>query len=99
MRNPTRTMIKISLFKDFRNGDDGLQVNELEAFVNGPVRLQGLEPTLNRLVSVFYIYTVYGTYLGVYFFPCLLKWGFGLLGVIEQVVGSGFVRWGDSVAA
>ncbi|XWS42089.1 hypothetical protein CRYUN_Cryun17cG0138800 [Craigia yunnanensis] len=42
-------MIKTSVFKDFRNGNDGLQVLEQEAFINGPVGLQGLKPTLNRL--------------------------------------------------
>ncbi|XP_022775332.1 lipid phosphate phosphatase epsilon 2, chloroplastic-like [Durio zibethinus] len=48
-RDSPRTMIKTTDIKDSRNGDDGLQVLEQEAFFNGPVRLQGLEPALNRL--------------------------------------------------
>ncbi|XVE87332.1 hypothetical protein DITRI_Ditri18aG0109200 [Diplodiscus trichospermus] len=49
VQDPPRTMIKTSVVKDSRNGDDGIQVLEQEAFIDGPVRLQGLEPTLNRL--------------------------------------------------
>ncbi|XVF62068.1 hypothetical protein PTKIN_Ptkin08bG0187300 [Pterospermum kingtungense] len=49
VRDPTRTMIKTSVLKDSRNGDEGLQVLEQEAFISRPVQLQGLEPTLNRL--------------------------------------------------
>lgn len=52
VRDPTKIMTKTSVFKDSSNGDDDLQVLEQEAFIDGPVRLQGLEPTLNRLVSV-----------------------------------------------
>ncbi|XWS29271.1 hypothetical protein CRYUN_Cryun24cG0014000 [Craigia yunnanensis] len=57
--NPTRTMIKISVFKDSRNRDDGLQVLEQESFINGPVRLQGLEPNLNR-VSKWLVAALFG---------------------------------------
>ncbi|XP_021300865.1 lipid phosphate phosphatase epsilon 2, chloroplastic [Herrania umbratica] len=44
-----RTMIKTSAVRDSRNGDDGLQVLEQEAFIEGSARLRGLETTLNRL--------------------------------------------------
>ncbi|KAK8606752.1 hypothetical protein V6N13_052512 [Hibiscus sabdariffa] len=44
-----RTMIKTSVFKDSRDGDDGIQVLEQESFIDGSIRAQGLEATLNRL--------------------------------------------------
>ncbi|KAK8653814.1 hypothetical protein V6N13_127797 [Hibiscus sabdariffa] len=49
LRVRPRTMIKTSVLKDSRDGDDGIQVLEQESFIDGSVRAQGLEATLNRL--------------------------------------------------
>ncbi|KAK8477372.1 hypothetical protein V6N13_080425 [Hibiscus sabdariffa] len=42
-------MIKTLVLKESRDGDDGIQVLEQESFIDGSIRAQGLEATLNRL--------------------------------------------------
>lgn len=51
VRDSSRTMIKTSVLKESRDRDDGIQAleQEVEGFIDGSIRVQGFESTLNRL--------------------------------------------------
>ncbi|TYI49943.1 hypothetical protein E1A91_D12G068700v1 [Gossypium mustelinum] len=51
VRDSSRTMIKTSVLKESRDRDDGIQAleQEVEGFIDGSMRVQGFESTLNRL--------------------------------------------------
>ncbi|MFQ6668289.1 hypothetical protein Gotur_033984 [Gossypium turneri] len=51
VRDSSRTMIKTSVLKESRDTDDGIQAleQEVEGFIDGSIRVQGFESTLNRL--------------------------------------------------
>ncbi|PPE02198.1 hypothetical protein GOBAR_DD00796 [Gossypium barbadense] len=51
VRDSSRTMIKTSVLKESRGRDDGIQAleQEVEGFIDGSMRVQGFESTLNRL--------------------------------------------------
>ncbi|MBA0562455.1 hypothetical protein Golob_007498 [Gossypium lobatum] len=51
VRHSSRTMIKTSVLKESRDRDDGIQAleQEVEGFIDGSIRVQGFESTLNRL--------------------------------------------------
>ncbi|MBA0771953.1 hypothetical protein Gotri_007409 [Gossypium trilobum] len=51
VRGSSRTMIKTSVLKESRDRDDGIQAleQEVEGFIDGSIRVQGFESTLNRL--------------------------------------------------
>ncbi|GMJ07912.1 hypothetical protein HRI_004460400 [Hibiscus trionum] len=49
LRDRSRTMIKTWVLKEPRDGDDGVQVLEQESFIDGSIRVQGFDATLNRL--------------------------------------------------
>ncbi|KAE8664248.1 Lipid phosphate phosphatase epsilon 2 [Hibiscus syriacus] len=51
LRDRSRTMIKTLVLKDSRDGDDGIQVLEVEqeSLIAGSIRVQSFEATLNRL--------------------------------------------------
>ncbi|MBA0655568.1 hypothetical protein Goklo_008040 [Gossypium klotzschianum] len=51
VRDSSRTMIKTFVLKESRDRDDGIQAleQEVEGFIDGSIRVQGFESTLNRL--------------------------------------------------
>lgn len=67
VRDSSRTMIKTSVLKESRDRDDGIQAleQEVEGFIDGSMRVQGFESTLNRLVSLFV-----SIYLDIFIWAC-----------------------------
>lgn len=63
VRDSSRTMTKTSVLKESRDRDDGVQAleQEVEGFIDGSIRVQGFESTLNRLVSLFV--SIYGIWI------------------------------------